>query len=55
MSAFWPLVFTVVFIVGWIWNIVQIVHSSFSPLTGLLIMRIIGVFMAPVGAVLGYF
>jgi hypothetical protein len=41
--------------IGWVMNIVAIVNSNFSDITGLLVMRIIGVFIAPLGAVLGYF
>lgn len=40
---------------GWINNIISIIHSDFAPLTGILVARIIGVFVAPLGAVLGYF
>jgi len=40
---------------GWGWNIVKIAGSSFNDVTGMLVLRIIGVFMAPLGAVLGYF
>ncbi len=42
-------------IVGWIMNIAAIVHSDFDHFTGLLVVRIIGIFVAPLGAVLGYF
>lgn len=41
--------------IGWVWNIAKIVGSDFAQITGLLVMRIIGVFIAPLGAVLGYF
>lgn len=40
---------------GWIANVVKIVGSDFNDITGLLVIRIIGVFMAPLGAVLGFF
>lgn len=40
---------------GWIANIVKIVGSDFGHITGMLVMRIIGVFVAPLGAVLGFF
>jgi hypothetical protein len=40
--------------VGWILNIVAICHSSFSPFTPMLAMRLIGIFVVPVGSVLGY-
>lgn len=39
--------------VGWVWNIVKLVAMT-DILTGLGIVRIIGIFVAPLGAVLGY-
>lgn len=39
---------------GWGWNIVKIVNSDFGHITGILIVRIIGIFVAPLGVVLGY-
>lgn len=41
-------------IVGWVMNIITIAHANFSDLTGILILRIVGIFVAPLGAVLGY-
>lgn len=41
-------------VAGWVMNIVDIVQSDFSPLTTLLVLRFIGVFVPPLGAVLGY-
>ena len=40
--------------VGWIWNIVKIVGTGFDAFNGMLIARCIGVFIAPIGAILGY-
>jgi hypothetical protein len=40
---------------GWIMNIVTISGSSFSDITGVLVLRVVGIFVAPLGAVLGYF
>jgi hypothetical protein len=37
----------------WIANIVKLFHSSFDPLTGQVVLRIIGVALAPLGAVMG--
>jgi len=51
------LIYLAVFLVavyGWVQNIVIIATSDFE-VTGMLIVRIIGVFVAPLGAVLGYF
>ncbi len=39
---------------GWIANIVKIFAIMNEPITGMFILRIVGVFAAPVGAVLGY-
>ncbi len=41
-------------VIGWIWNIVKIVQSGFDVITGMFIARCIGVFVAPLGAVLGW-
>lgn len=39
---------------GWIANIVTIAHSNFSEITGMLVLRMVGIFVAPLGVVLGY-
>lgn len=39
---------------GWIMNIVSIWNSGFDVLNGMLIARCIGVFVAPLGSVLGF-
>jgi len=40
---------------GWIMNIVTLLHGGDAMGTWELVIRIGGVFMAPIGAVLGYF
>jgi hypothetical protein len=45
----------VVGVIGWIMNIIAIAGSSFDVISGMLILRVIGIFVAPLGAVLGYF
>jgi hypothetical protein len=42
-------------IVGWVWNIVKLIGMTLDPITGLLIVRAVGIFVPPVGAVVGYF
>jgi hypothetical protein len=42
-------------IVGWIANIVVLYGASFDPLTGPVILRIVGIFVAPLGSILGLF
>lgn len=39
---------------GWIANIVIIAGSNFSEITGMLVLRVVGIFVAPLGVVLGY-
>jgi len=51
------LIITIVYIVGiwgWVWNIIKIVESGFDIITGMFIVRCIGVFIAPLGAVIGF-
>lgn len=44
-------------LVGWVMNIMKIVNSGFelSQWGGLEVLRVVGVFLAPLGAVLGFF
>ena len=39
---------------GWIANVVKIAGTGFADFNGMLIARCIGVFIAPLGAVLGF-
>ena len=39
---------------GWIANIVTLYHSNFNDLTGQLVLRIVGIFVAPLGAIMGF-
>jgi hypothetical protein len=41
-------------IAGWVMNIITIANSSFTPLEGFLVLRVVGIFVAPLGAVLGW-
>jgi len=40
--------------IGWAINIYKLVHMS-SEITGLLIARVAGIFVPPLGTILGYF
>lgn len=40
--------------IGWVWNIVKLVGMSLDPLTGMLIVRAVGIFVFPVGMVVGW-
>ena len=39
---------------GWVMNIITLAHSDFDPITGLLVLRVVGIFVAPLGTILGY-
>jgi hypothetical protein len=39
---------------GWVWNIVKLVGMDLDPITGLLIVRVVGIFLVPLGCVVGY-
>ena len=40
--------------VGWVWNIVRLVGYIGDPLSVEAAIRIVGIFVAPLGAVLGF-
>lgn len=40
---------------GWVWNILKIVESDFGSITGMLVIRLIGIFVAPLGSIVGFF
>ena len=40
---------------GWIANIVKLATAGLDPLTGMVVLRAVGIFLAPLGAVLGFF
>lgn len=41
-------------VVGWIMNIVQLVGMINSPITTLFILKVVGIFAAPFGSVMGW-
>ena len=41
------------FVIGWILNIIQLVGMADGEITVLLILKIVGVFAAPLGVILG--
>lgn len=41
-------------IVGWVMNIVTLYHMSFANITGELVLRCVGIFVAPIGSVMGF-
>jgi hypothetical protein len=41
-------------IIGWVMNITDIIYSAGGPFTTLLVVRIVGIFVFPLGAILGW-
>lgn len=39
---------------GWVWNIVKLVNTSFTGNETMVIARAVGIFVAPLGAILGF-
>lgn len=48
------LCFLVLFIGGWVLNIISIANTNFDTITGMLVLRVAGIFLAPLGAILGW-
>lgn len=42
-------------LVGWCMNIADIIGMLDGPINAMLIVRVVGIFFAPLGAILGYF
>jgi hypothetical protein len=41
-------------VVGWVRNVIAVAHSDFNHVDGELVVRVVGIPMAPVGAVMGW-
>lgn len=41
--------------VGWVLNLVAVFKADFGTITGELVLRLVGIFIAPLGAFMGYF
>lgn len=48
-------VFYALLIWGWILNIIDICQSNLDNITGLIVVKIIGIFIFPVGSFMGWF
>lgn len=42
-------------VIGWVLNVTTIIQTVDLPMTGMFILRCVGIFVAPLGAILGYF
>ena len=57
MKAYYTIVgfITLACLYGWGANLVKLIAGIDDPITALFLMRIVGVFAAPLGVILGYF
>lgn len=39
---------------GWILNLYQLYHMNFDVITGQIVLKVVGIFVPPIGAVLGW-
>lgn len=51
--AFFAIVIVSLGMWGWIWNIIKIINHDGG--VGMMVVRVIGAFIAPLGSVIGYF
>ena len=42
-------------VVGWISNLITLIHTTDMQITTMFVLRIVGLFLFPLGAVLGYY
>jgi hypothetical protein len=56
ISVGWPIGLLIMglSLYGWLMNLIILWTMPLDPLTGQLIVRIIGIFVAPLGVILGY-
>lgn len=54
LLAVFTLAFGVVGVVGWVLNLITLLHATLTPLTTEVIVRIIGIIVFPVGMVMGF-
>lgn len=52
--ALFNLLVAVLGVIGWVMNIIATVAIANDPITGMFILRVIGIFLAPLGAILGW-
>jgi hypothetical protein len=54
VAALTYLVLVVAMAVGWIMNAITIWNTIDNPITAKFILRVVGIFVAPIGGILGY-
>ena len=40
--------------IGWVMNIIQLIQTADNGITGMYLLKIVGIFLAPLGALLGW-
>lgn len=55
VTAFIILSFVFLFVLGWVLNVAELTSIMNGAIDAEFVLRIVGVFVAPLGAILGYF
>lgn len=50
----WIFFLSIAVIIGYVWNIVKLVGIVYDPITGMFVLRCVGVFIPPLGAIIGF-
>lgn len=45
---------TLAVFIGWVLNVVQLVHAAAAPITGIFVLKCIGIVVVPFGGILGW-
>jgi hypothetical protein len=48
-------VVAIVLLYGWCANVVDVIHAVSQPITGMFLLRLVGIFVFPLGILLGFF
>lgn len=54
LGGIFVLIVVAAIVIGWVLNIVKLVEVIYDPLNAMTILRIVGIFVPPLGAIFGY-
>lgn len=52
-AGIWAIIFALM--IGWVMNIVKLWNSDLTVITGETVLRVVSIFVAPLGGVIGWF
>lgn len=48
-------VFAILLFIGWVMNIIDVIQMLDGDITGMFILKMVGIFITPLGSILGWF